>query len=804
MRSPGSSWFKANGWKAFPFQTEAWEAVHHGKSGLVNAPTGSGKTYSLLVPFLERALQQPPKTGLQLLWITPIRALSKEIAQAAERAIAAMGVDWQVDVRTGDTSAATKARQNKQLAQLLITTPESLHMLLAQKGYATRFNKLQGVVADEWHELLGSKRGVQLELAITRLRALSPTLQTWGISATIGNLHQALEVLVPGNQPKVLIRATHKKSIQVATVLPEEVEILPWAGHLGIRMMHQVLPLFEREGSILLFTNTRSQAEIWYQKLLDAKPSLAGQLAMHHGSIAKELREWVEDALYQGNVKAVVCTSSLDLGVDFRPVDTVIQVGSPKGVARFLQRAGRSGHQPGATSTIFFVPTHSLELLEAAALREAMDHLLVEDRLPITHSLDVLVQYLLTLAVSDGFEPVATYNEVRCAHAYNQLTWETFTWCLEFITTGGSALNAYPDYHKAVVEEGVYRITSRKMAMRHRMSIGTIVSEAMMQVRLKNGAYLGTLEEYFISKLNPGDVFWFAGRSLELLRTKDLVATVQPSTKKTGKVVSYMGGRMPLSAQMGLMLRKKLEEAAADSSTRDVELNMLQPLIALQKERSVVPVRQEVLLEKITTEEGCHLFVFPFEGRFVHEGLAALLAYRLSLFTPISFSIAMNDYGFELLADQDIPIEDALDSNVFSLNDLEEDLLQSANHTEMAKRRFRDIARIAGLIFTGFPGQRVKDRHLQSNAHLLFEVFAEHEPDHPLLQQAYREVLDFQLETTRMQEALERINSKQLLLKYPPKPTPLAFPIMVDRLSREQLSSERLEDRIRKMQLDFS
>lgn len=804
MPSPGQRWFSLNGWTAFPFQMEAWEAVHAGKSGLVNAPTGSGKTYSLLIPFLERALLDPPKTGLQLLWITPIRALSKEIAQAAERAIAALALDWQVDVRTGDTSAATKARQNKQLAQLLITTPESLHQLLAQKGYATRFNKLQGIVADEWHELLGSKRGVQLELAITRLRALNPTLQTWGISATIGNLQEALEVLVPGSLPKTLIRATHKKSLQVATVLPEEVEILPWAGHLGIRMMHQVLPLFDRSGSILLFTNTRSQAEIWYQKLLDARPALAGQLAMHHGSIAKELREWVEDALYQGTVKAVVCTSSLDLGVDFRPVDTVIQVGSPKGVARFLQRAGRSGHQPGATSTIFFVPTHSLELLEAAALREAMEQMLVEDRLPITHSLDVLVQYLLTLSVSDGFEPQSLFQEVRTAHAYRQLSWESFCWCLDFITTGGSALQAYPDYHKAVVEEGIYRITSRKMAMRHRMSIGTIVSEAMMQVRLKNGAYLGTLEEYFISKLNPGDVFWFAGRSLELLRVKDLVATVQPSTKKTGKVVSYMGGRMPLSAQMGLMLRKKLEEAASDAPSRDVELELIQPLIALQKERSVVPVRQEVLLEKITTEEGCHLFVFPFEGRFVHEGLAALLAYRLSLFTPISFSIAMNDYGFELLADQDIPIEEALDSNIFSLKDLEEDLLQSANHTEMAKRRFRDIARIAGLIFTGFPGQRVKDRHLQSNAHLLFEVFAEHEPDHPLLQQAYREVLDFQLETKRMQEALERINSKQLLLKYPPKPTPLAFPIMVDRLSREQLSSERLEDRIRRMQLDYS
>lgn len=799
---PGSDWFARNGWSPFAFQKEAWEAVGRGESGLVNAPTGSGKTYSLLIPIIQQGLARPERKGLQAIWITPIRALAKEIEQAARRAIEGLGSHWEVDVRTGDTSAAVKARQKTNMAELLITTPESLHILLAQKGYPHLFRSLDILVADEWHELLGSKRGVQLELALSRLRALRPGLMTWGISATIGNLEEGLNVLL-GKHPGRLIRAEVEKVIEVISVLPEEVEILPWAGHLGIRMMDQVLPLFERPGATLLFTNTRSQTEIWYHKLLDAKPELAGLLAMHHGSISKELRSWVEDALYDGRIKAVICTSSLDLGVDFRPVDTVIQVGGPKGVARFLQRAGRAGHRPGAASTIFFVPTHSLELIEAAALREAIAQKVIEDRQPMEDCTDVLVQYLITLAVSEGFEAEKIFEEVKGTYAYRNLRREDYNWCLDFITRGGSTLENYEDYHKVVAEDGLYRVTSRRVAQRHRMSIGTIVSESNLQVRMKNGAYLGTIEEYFLSRLNPGDVFRFAGRNLELVRIKELTATVRPSTKKTGLVPSWMGGRMPLSAQMGRMLRIKLEEAG-QPNPRDPELQLLQPLIDLQKERSILPHTGQFLIEKLRTEEGVHLFCFPFEGRFVHEGIAALLAYRLSLFLPITFSLAMNDYGFELLSDQDIPIEDALDSDIFTTRDLVEDIQQSANHTEMARRKFRDIARVSGLLFTGYPGQPVKERHLQSSAQLLFDVFNEYDPDNLLLLQARREVLQFQLEEARLRRALERISGLEIVLKHTEKPTPLSFPIMVDRLSREKLSSERLEDRIRRMQLDYS
>ena len=365
-------WFQSMSWQVATFQEEAWQAYADGKSGLVNAPTGSGKTYSLMLPTM---LSETKGAGVRCIWITPIRALAKEILQSAERAIEALELDWTVDVRTGDTTTSQRAKQKKSMPNLLITTPESLHLLIGSKGYDKTFKNLSCVIVDEWHELMGSKRAVQMELALSRLRGLNPGLRTWGISATIGNMEQAVEVLLGPDFPendKVIIRADIHKEIEVVSILPDEVETLPWAGHLGIKMLKKVIPVLDDSESTLIFTNTRSMAEIWYHRILDVEPGLAGLLAMHHGSISRELRFWVEDALYTGLLKAVVCTSSLDLGVDFRPVEAIVQVGSPKGVARFMQRAGRSGHRPGAVSRIYFVPTHTLELVEAAALRQGI------------------------------------------------------------------------------------------------------------------------------------------------------------------------------------------------------------------------------------------------------------------------------------------------------------------------------------------------------------------------------------------------------------------------------------------------
>lgn len=799
------------GWKPFAFQLEAWQAYLDGFSGLVNAPTGSGKTYSLLMPIVLEFLQRYPtdkakkNAGLQAIWITPIRALSKEIDISARRLIDGLDIRMTVGVRSGDTSLKERMRQKTKPPNLLITTPESLHLLLAQKSYAELFKDLKVLIADEWHELMGSKRGVQVELGLSRLKTVAGGLKVWGISATIGNMDQALEALLgsyyKGGNFKV-IRADIKKQVEIISVLPDSLERMPWAGHLGIQLLDKVVEIVKKSNSTLIFTNTRSFAEIWYQRMLDMAPEFSGLIAMHHGSISQELRNWVEDQLHEGKLKAVVCTSSLDLGVDFRPVETVIQIGGPKGVARFLQRAGRSGHQPGAVSRIYFVPTHSLELMEAAGLREAVRQSIVEDRVPYIRSFDVLIQYLLTLAVSDGFQPDTLFEEVRGTFSFSSVSEDEWVWILNFITTGGDSLQAYDEYRKVVIREGIYRVESRSMAMKHRLSVGTIVGDTSLYVKFVSGKYLGTIEESFISRLNPGDVFWFAGKSLELVRIKEMEVHVRKSNKSKGLVPSWMGGRMPLSSQMSEMIRFKIDEVVRGVEY-DEEMKFLTPLFRLQQDRSHLPAANEFLIEYFESTEGYHVILYPFEGRFVHEGMAALMAYRIAQIQPITFSIAMNDYGFELLSDQPIPIEEAVETNMLGVENLIADIQASINSTEMARRKFRDIAAISGLIFKGYPGKPVKDRHLQSSSQLFFNVFHDYEAHNLLLRQAYEEVMDFQLEEARLRRALERITKQKIIITHPEKPTPFAFPIIVDRL-REKLTSEKLEDRIKKMALQYN
>ena len=800
-----SIWFESKGWTPHVFQTEAWESIMNGSSGLVNAPTGSGKTYSLLVPLAESYMRDAGGrwddenvSGLRAIWITPIKALAKEILMSSERYFEGIGLPWRVAIRNGDTSASARTKMMRNMPQLLITTPESLHLILASKNTARLFSKLQTVVVDEWHELLGTKRGVLMELALSRLRGFRPGLQTWGISATIGNLDQAMHVLL-GRQGGQLIRSKIKKRIEVKSIIPDELETMPWAGHLGIKLLEKVLPVIQQGDSTLIFTNTRSQCEIWYQRILDADPMLAGQIAMHHGSISKELRDWVEEALHDGRLRAVVCTSSLDLGVDFRPVETIVQIGGPKGVARFAQRAGRSGHQPGALSRIYFVPTHALELAEAAALREALANNNMESRQPFIRSFDVLVQYLTTLAVGDGFVEEEVYEQVLETHCFASMSEAEWKWCLAFICSGGDSLKGYDEFHKVEVVDGLYRVMSRRIAMRHRMQIGAIVSDAMLTVKIKRGKRLGSIEESFVSKLKPGDAFRFGGLTLELVRIKDMVVQVVKSNSKTAKVPAWQGGRLPLSNNLGDELRKKWDEV---DTTDDEEMKALRPLVKVQKERSMVPSNRHLLIECFDTKQGHHLLMYPFEGRFVHEGLAALLAYRMSLINPISFSIAFNDYGFELLSDQPIDPNWIIDNDLLTTTDLYEDVQNSVNASQMANRRFRDIAGISGLVFKGYPGNHKKDRHLQASSQLFFEVFRDYDPMNLLYRQSFDEGLEWQLEFDRMYKALDRLSKLEISLMWPDKPTPFAFPIMVDRL-RENFVAESFEDRIKKMQLSY-
>jgi ATP-dependent Lhr-like helicase len=806
------NWFQSQDWKPFPFQKETWTAFLQGKNGLLNAPTGSGKTYALWVPVVLNYIKENPdyqtkhKPGLKAIWITPLRSLSVEIKQAAERVVADLGLQMTVGIRSGDTTQSERAKQKTKMPDLLITTPESLQLLLASKDYGNVFKNCTAIVIDEWHELLGTKRGVQTELSLSRLKTIAPKMRIWGISATIGNLVQSQQVLLGIDSEyfknSVLIRANINKKIKVLSIIPDRMETYPWRGHMGLHLIDEVARIVRESKTTLIFTNVRSGCEIWYQTLLEKYPEFAGEMAMHHGSIDRETRLWVENAIRNEELKVVVCTSSLDLGVDFAPVETIIQVGGPKGVARFLQRAGRSGHQPGKESVIYFLATHAIELIEASALKKAVAKTVVEDRTPYLNSWDVLVQYLNTLAVSDGFFPDEIFKEVRQTFCYQTITAANWNWILNFITNGSQSLQAYDEYKKVEIEpDGRFKINNRRIAMHHRMQIGTIVGDAVLNVKYLSGGYLGTLEEWFISKLKPGDTFTFAGKKLELFHVKQMQAIVRKADpKKSSKTVSWMGGRMTLSAQMSELLRQELY--AANTGNLTPELKALAPLFKRQRKESIVPDADQFLIETFKTREGFHAVFYPFEGRFVHEALASLMAFRISLLSPISFSLAYNDYGFELLSDTEINMQEVFDNNLFSTEYLHHDLQKSLNSTEMARRKFRDIAVIAGLVFTGMPGKQIKTKHLQSSSQLIFEVFRDFEPDNLLLQQAYRETFEHQLEEGRLIQALERIHTQEIAWKRCDKPTPFSFPIITDRL-REKLSSETLAERIRKMTASY-
>lgn len=805
-------WFQSKNWKWATFQKDAADAYLSGKNGLVNAPTGSGKTYSLWIPILIRHINEiavkssKPTKGLKVLWITPLRALSKDLHRNMEMAVSEMNLKWEIGVRTGDTNAKDRASQKKQMPDALLITPESLHVLFAQKNSSEIFKNLHTVVIDEWHELMGSKRGTQMELALARLRSINPTLQTWGISATIGNLKEAQKVLLgmkANAEEAVLIKAKNHKKIQVESIIPENVETLPWSGYMGTRLMDDVINIVRKGRTTLLFTNTRSQTEIWYRLILERYPEFAGIMALHHASLDKEIRDWVEQALHEERLKLVICTSSLDLGVDFRPVETVIQVGSPKSIARFVQRAGRSGHQPGAASKIYFCPTNSLELIEAVSLRQGVERNVLEDRPPVIQAFDVLAQWMITLAVGEGFEENQLFEEVRDAYGYQYINRQEWEWLLGYITTGSPSLTVYDEYKKVERIEGIYKVTSRRVAHRHMLSMGTIVSEISLAVKLQSGRYLGSIEESFVTRMKEGDVFVFAGMSVEFIRIHETTVTVKMAEGKRGILVRWGGGRMPLSSQLSAFIRERLADAL-ENPMREKELAKLQPLLHLQDVRSHIPTANQLLIEQCETKEGHHIFIFPFEGRLVHEGMSIILAYRLSKLMPITFSVAMNDYGFELLSDQYVDIESILqETNLFSEDNLVHDIYDSVNATEMAKRKFREIAAISGLMFQGYPGKYVKTRHLQASTSLLFNVMSKYEDRNLLIQQAYQEVLTYQLEEVRMRRALERIAHQEIVIKRTNKPTPLSFPIMVDRL-RELLTSEKLEDRVQKMIKQYS
>ena len=862
-----AGWFAERGWAPFPFQKQVWKAMAEGRSGMLHATTGAGKTYAVWLGALQAFAdampapdaadthptrrRAPTSAPLTVLWLTPMRALAADTLSALQAPLDALAAQhaglarWSAAARTGDTASSERSAQSRRLPTVLVTTPESLSLLMARADAQEVLGTVQLVVADEWHELLGNKRGVQVQLALSRLQGWNPALRVWGMSATLGNLDEAMRTLLgaplPGTPEPALVQGKLDKQLVIDTLLPDHPERFSWAGHLGLRMLPQVVRALEDTTTALVFVNVRSQAELWYKAILDARPDWAGALAIHHGSLDRGVREWVEAGLKGGSLRAVVCTSSLDLGVDFLPVERVLQIGSPKGIARLLQRAGRSGHAPGRPSRITLVPTHSLELVEAAAARAAVQAGQVEMRTTPRQPVDVLVQHLVTVALGGGFVPDALYDEVRRTAAYAGLPRGVWQWCLDFVTRGGPSLQAYPDYHRVVPDaQGVWRVPDARLARRHRANIGTIVSDASMVVQIQHGARLGSMEESFLSRLSPGDCFIFAGRVLEMVKIQDMTAWVKRAGNQRPTVPRWAGSRMPLSTVLADFVVRQL--ALADDHHFDgPELKAVKPLLEVQQRWSAIPTPGTLLAETLRTREGWHLFVYPFAGRHAHTGLASLFAWRAAQGEAGTFSIAVNDYGLELLSATErdwgalmpellrtvaapvetapltLGAEDALairnTANAVHAEAADEagnpqpdparhallhEVLASLNATEMAKRRFREIARVSGLIFQSHPGERRSARQLQASSQLFFEVFKKYDAANMLLRQADEEVLSQELDVAQLLASLRRMQGQTLVVKALQRPSPFGFPLMIERF-REKLTNENLADRIARM-----
>jgi ATP-dependent helicase Lhr and Lhr-like helicase len=908
------AYFAHRGWSPFAFQREAWNAYLASRSGLVHAPTGSGKTWSVFggpaaeaidrmggiatdAPFDTRVIEQlakvrKPRVGrgvpkkldprpapsvfesrlfgransdpLALLWLTPMRALANDTAHNLAVFSRALGLNWSVELRTSDTTQTVRKRQRERLPSVLVTTPESLSVLLSFEDAHNKLASLRCVVVDEWHELLSSKRGTQAELGLARLRWWNPGLRTWGLSATLGNLEEAARVLIPssgtgilacdssgnglGLRPAqagipvplkstspLLIHSNLKKELQVRTLYPEKLERFPWAGHIGGHMTEFVANAIEEAGSTLVFCNTRAQAEIWFRALMTVRHELIGAIAIHHGSLDRKLRTAVEQLLRDGKIKAVVCTSSLDLGVDFAAVDQVIQVGSPKGIARLMQRAGRSGHRPGEPSKLLCVPTNAFEFVEFSAAREGIEQKAVESRRPIIKPLDVLVQHVVTIAAGGGFDADELYEEVRTTAAFADLTLEEWGWVMDFVTRGGPTLTAYDRFRKVVLDPNtsLWAIANDRLAKLHRLGIGTITGDGTITIVSTSGKKLGTVEEGFIGRMNPGDVFTFAGQALELISIRQMVAKVRPNKKKRAQIVSWPGSKFPLSTMLSQKVRERIEQAGRGEFVDD-EMRAVKPILDVQAQWSRLPTMEELLIERTLSREGVHYYLYPFLGRLVHEGLAAVVGHRIGRETSLPVTATFTDYGIELLmprseqpktkrdiathtikvasrlSPDEMPdviferrageeLDEAFWRRMLSPENLLEDLLLCLNAGELTRRQFRDISRVAGLLVPATPNAPRSTRQLQASSELFYDVFMEFDPNNLLLQQAKREVLEQQLEIKRLTESLEHLKVQKLVLIDVEKFSPMAFPLWAQRISSQTLRMQSAGERIERM-----
>lgn len=798
-----NSWFKTKNWEPREFQKQAWKAYLRRENGLIHVSTGFGKTYAgCLAALAEMSLEEVEPGGIYILYIAPLRALSGDIIKSLSRPIEELNLPFTIEGRTGDTTAHERARQKKNPPSILVTTPESFNLLLISEEYRNALKKCRLVVVDEWHELMGNKRGVQVQLCLSHLKTFAPDLRIWGLSATVGNPKLAGEVLCGNLENFSFVTEKVSKEIEIQSLLPDEIDSFPWSGHMGMAMMEKVVQHINLKHSCLLFTNTRNQAERWFAEIAALKPEWQHLMALHHSSVDRAMRESIEEKIKTGELKLVICTSSLDLGVDFPMVERVYQIGSPKSISRFVQRAGRSGHTPHGVPKIFFVPTHALEIFEYLATELAIERGLKEEIHPPELSFDVLAQHMMTLAAQEGLIPEKALEEIKSTYSFRDLTDYQFQHLIDFLTHGGRSLSAYPNYHRLKDFKGRYLIFDKKMLQQHMMNIGTITSDPSIRIKFMKGGDLGTVEESFVGRMKKGDHFIFAGKTLEYVMIRDLTLYVRSAPAKSAITAIWGGARLPLSSLLTKHLREVFELIEKGEFHHPL-VEYLSPITEVQRALSRLPGNQYLLLEETLTREGKHLFIFPFEGRLVHEALAAILSVRLSFLTKVTLSFAVNEYGLEILAPADFQFEPEKMKDLLSLKNLNVDIQKSLNMTQLAKKQFREIAQVSGLIYQNQARERRTMKNLQMSSTLLFDVFQAYEPDQPLYQQSYDEVKFFQFQEDRLIQVLKRMEEISFEYYKTSRPSPLAFPLIIERIG-SRVSSETLQERLGRMKSKWS
>jgi ATP-dependent Lhr-like helicase len=785
-----SAWFAARGWSVRPHQRDVLAEVRAGHHVLLIAPTGGGKTLAGFLPSLIELSERPhlapdaPLPGVHTLYLSPLKALATDIARNLTEPVAEMALPIRIETRTGDTPQNRRARQREMPPDILLTTPESLALLLSLDGAADMFRNLRAVIIDEVHALAGTKRGDLLALGLARLSRLAPQARRIGLSATVAH-KEALATYVSGSEMRSDLRV-----IEVADPSPPDLTImlpqghLPWGGHMGLASAPDILDKVKAAGLTIIFVNTRAQAELLFQDIWRINEDTL-PIAIHHGSLDVAQRRKVEAAMAAGSLRAVIATSSLDLGIDWGGVDQVIQVGAPKGVSRLLQRVGRANHRMDETSVAILVPANRFEVLECEAARQGVAARELDGDAPRPGGLDVLAQHLLGLACAGPFHPDDAYAEITSAAPYAGLDRETFTAVLSFVEDGGYALQAYERYRKLFRDaEGLVHVRNARVARQYRMNIGTIVEAPMIKLRLGRGPMLGEVEEWFVSSLTPGDTFIFAGRLLRFMRLREMTAEVADGGSGTPKVPTYAGARLPLTTGLAARVRAMLHDPAQWPAFPDP----VREWLAIQQDRSSLPGEDDLMVE--TFPRGGHWFLvaYCFEGRNAHQTLGMLLTRRMERLGMGPLGYVATDYVIAVWSAHEPHDMDALFDEDMLGDDLESWMAESS----MLRRTFRNVAVIGGLIDRQMPGAERNRRQVTVNSDLIYDVLRRHQPDHILLRATWADAAGGLTDLGRLSAMLQRVRGRVRQVRLD-RVSPLAVPVLLE-IGREQVQGMGVED----------